>query len=96
VSDACEVLGGAVDVNPADGVPDDCQGLPRGACCMSGGCIMSTFEDCFASQGSYAGDGVPCAAAGCPEDCPTDVFEDGVTDVNDLLLILSEFGSVCP
>ncbi len=83
-------------MNPADGVPDECQGLPAGACCHGGGCVMSTFEYCFAAQGSYAGDGVSCADAGCPADCPTDVFADGVTDINDLLLILSEFGSVCP
>jgi hypothetical protein len=95
-SDACDILGGALDVNPADGVPDECQGLPLGACCHGGGCVMSTFEYCFAAQGSYAGNGVSCADAGCPADCPTDVFADGVTDINDLLLILSEFGSVCP
>ena len=95
-SDACEILGGALDVNPADGVPDECQGLPAGACCVNGACMMGTAASCFAAEGSYAGDGVSCADAGCPADCPTDVFEDGVTDINDLLLILSEFGSVCP
>ena len=98
-SDACEILGGALDVNPADGVPDECQGL-LGRCvlrqwrCMHDG---NRCDDCFAAEaGSYAGDGVSCADAGCPADCPTDVFADGVTDINDLLLILSEFGSVCP
>ena len=95
-SDACEILGGALDVNPADGVPDECQGLPAGACCVNGACMMGTAASCFAAEGSYAGDGVSCADAGCPADCPTDVFADGVTDINDLLLILSEFGSVCP
>ncbi len=95
-SDVCEILGGALDVNPADGVPDECQGLPAGACCVNGACMMGTAANCFAAEGSYAGDGVSCADAGCPPDCPTDVFADGVTDINDLLLILSEFGSVCP
>ncbi|MDG1837511.1 MAG: hypothetical protein P8I91_01755 [Phycisphaerales bacterium] len=57
---------------------------------------MSTFEYCFAAEGSYAGDGISCADAGCSADCPADVFEDGVIDINDLLIVLSEFGSVCP
>ena len=95
-SDACEILDGALDMNPADGVPDECQGLPAGACCVNGACMMGTAASCFAAEGSYAGDGISCADAGCSADCPADVFEDGVIDINDLLIVLSEFGSVCP
>ena len=96
ISDVCEILSGALDVNPADGVPDECQGLPSGACCVAGVCIQTTANGCFGAEGSYAGDGLDCADAGCAGDCPADVYPDGVVDVNDLLILLSEFGSVCP
>ncbi len=95
ISDACAILGGAADINPVDGVPDSCQGLPRGACCHGGGCLLSTFDDCFAAQGAYAGDGIDCAAAGCPAACAGDVFEDGVVDINDVLIVLGMWGP-CP
>jgi hypothetical protein len=95
-SDACEILDGALDVNPADGVPDECQGLPAGACCVNGTCMMGTAANCFAAEGSYAGDGVSCIDANCPPVCLGDLVPDGVVDINDVLVILSEFGSVCP
>ena len=95
-SDACEILDGALDMNPADGVPDECQGLPAGACCVNGACMMGTAANCFAAEGSYAGDGVSCIDANCPPACLGDLVPDGVVDINDVLVILSEFGSVCP
>ena len=95
-SDACDILGGALDVNPADGVPDECQGLPLGACCINGACMMGTAANCFAAEGSYAGDGVSCIDANCPPACLGDLVPDGVVDISDVLVILSEFGSVCP
>ena len=57
---------------------------------------MSTFEYCFAAEGSYAGDGVSCIDANCSPVCLGDVVPDGVVDINDVLVLLSEFGSVCP
>jgi hypothetical protein len=83
-------------MNPADGVPDECQGLPAGACCVNGTCMMGTAANCFAAEGSYAGDGVSCIDANCPPACLGDLVPDGVVDINDVLVILSEFGSVCP
>ncbi len=93
--DTCEILNGAVDANPADGIPDQCQGLPLGACCYNGGCLMSTFDDCFSAGGSFAGNGVGCADAECPQPCPGDVTNDGKVDVIDLLTIINYWG-VCP
>jgi len=53
---------------------------------------MSRAEEC----GTYAGDGVLCDVAGCPGYCPADLYPDGIVDINDVLIMLSEFGSVCP
>ena len=36
-----------------------------GACCLHGTCITATESDCTAAGGTYAGDDVLCADAGC-------------------------------
>ena len=94
-SDACEILDGAVDANPADGIPDACQGLPLGACCHNGGCILSTFDDCFSAGGSFAGNGIGCADANCPTTCAGDVNGDNQVGIVDLLTIIDGWG-FCP
>ncbi len=42
---------------------------PTGACCLSSGassCLVTTSTGCTTAGGTYAGDGVACAAANCP------------------------------
>jgi hypothetical protein len=70
--------------------------LPVGACCINGACVPTSLDGCFAAGGTYAGDSVSCADANCPPACLGDLVPDGVVDINDVLVILSEFGSVCP
>ena len=94
-SDLCEILNGADDLNPADGIPDDCQGPGRGACCYNGGCILSTFNDCYLANGSFAGVGVTCEEANCPASCPGDVNGDNQIGIVDLLTIIDGWG-LCP
>jgi len=38
---------------------------PTGACCVNDGCITSIEADCTTAGGTYAGDDVACADAGC-------------------------------
>jgi hypothetical protein len=95
IPDACEILNGAADMNPSDGIPDDCQGAARGACCIDTMCVLTTATDCFDASGSYAGDGVSCTEGLCGEPCPGDVDGNGSVDVIDILTLLSNWGG-CP
>jgi hypothetical protein len=93
--DLCELLGGAPDINPADGIPDSCQGLPTGGCCMSGMCVETSSDNCDASGGTYAGDGVSCGDTSCEPDCVGDVDGTGTVDVDDLMTLIGAWGA-CP
>lgn len=82
-------------------VADPCVGAPVGACCFANGeCWegVSTLH-CDGNRGLHMGDGtgcVDCDLGGGPDDCPSDVDDDGSVNVDDLLQIISDFGSVCP
>ena len=93
--DACEILDGAIDANPADGVPDECQGLPVGACCVNGQCSGLTAEQCFNLDGNFAGIGISCADANCPTSCPGDIDGDGQVGIVDILVVIDRWG-FCP
>ena len=93
--DVCEILNGAVDANPADGIPDECQGLPVGACCVNGQCSGLTAEQCFVLDGNFAGIGISCADANCPTTCAGDVNGDNQIGIVDLLTIIDGWG-FCP
>jgi hypothetical protein len=95
VTDACEILAGAIDTNPADGIPDSCQGLTRGACCIDGVCVQLPADECFNAQGAYAGNNIDCYTANCPTNCIGDLLPDGVVDINDVLIVLGSWGA-CP
>ena len=66
-----------------------------GACCHNGGCVLSTFDDCFAANGSFAGNGISCADANCPTTCAGDVNGDNQIGIVDLLTIIDGWG-FCP
>ncbi|MBG83489.1 MAG: hypothetical protein CMJ40_02960 [Phycisphaerae bacterium] len=67
-----------------------------GACCIGGNCVVTTGTDCLASDGNYAGDDVTCPDANCPTICLGDANGDGEVSVNDILLVISQFGVTCP
>lgn len=93
--DVCEILNGAIDANPADGVPDECQGLPVGACCVNGQCTGLTAAQCFELDGNFAGIDISCADANCPTSCPGDIDGDGQVGIVDILVVIDRWG-FCP
>ena len=54
-----------------------------GACCINGTCITASEPDCIAAGGSYAGDDVACADAGCATPGACCVPTGCVTNSND-------------
>ncbi|HBZ97882.1 MAG TPA: hypothetical protein DEO57_08560, partial [Phycisphaerales bacterium] len=88
--------GTTADVNPADGVPDECQGLELGACCtVRGDCLPTTEAHCLNAGGTWHEDTLDCDAVGCDPQCLGDLDLDGDVDVMDLLTIIDRWGT-CP
>ncbi len=75
-----------------DTVCDDaaCSKPMMGACCINGGCLMLSADDCDMVHGIRHE--IPCDQVECPAYCPGDVNGDGVVDVNDILIVLSDWG----
>lgn len=66
IPDECDIANGtSPDVNPTDGVPDECQGIPNGACCIGSQCIMGTEISCTSNGGDYLGNGIACSSDSC-------------------------------
>lgn len=76
--------------------PSECPEFAIGACCIGTNCFITSSENCQSGGGNYNGDGSSCDSEPCaaPE-CPTDINEDGVTNVDDLLELLGKFGETC-
>jgi hypothetical protein len=88
--------GTSIDLNPADGIPDECQGLPRGGCCLIHGvCAKTTEPDCIEVEGSWAGIDTKCESANCDVYCASDIDGDGEVDITDLLEMIAAWGT-CP
>ena len=69
VPDECDIAdGSSPDMNPADGVPDECQGLPVGACCFGSQCVITTATSCVNSGGNFIGVGTNCNETTCGEE----------------------------
>jgi hypothetical protein len=67
---------------------------PTGACCFGTDCSDLTDPDCAALGGEYNGDGSFCNANPppcAPEPCQGDVNGDGVVDVSDVLIVISNW-----
>ncbi|MBG81652.1 MAG: hypothetical protein CMJ39_13220 [Phycisphaerae bacterium] len=62
-----------------------------GACCFGEICLLGTDAACSAFAGEFRGYGIACEQANC-EGCPPDINDDGQVDVNDLLVLLEQFG----
>ena len=69
-----------------------------GACCVdtASGCVQSDQAECELFGGTFLGYGIDCSGANCPLPCIGDVTGDRQIDVNDILLVLSQFGVTCP
>lgn len=86
-SDGCE-LGSQTQVDlDFNGVPDDCESVVMGACCVGGGtCSVETPGDCSTMGGAYQGDGSTCSPNPCAEPtgacCTSGTCTEGVT-IND-------------
>lgn len=69
-----------------------------GACCFSclGGtqqpCVELAPADCDGLDGVFTAIGQPCAATNCSDYCPGDVNRDGLTDLNDFIVLAGNFG----
>ena len=69
-----------------------------GACCFSciGGvqqpCLELAPADCDALDGVFTAIGQLCATTNCPDYCPGDINRDGMTDLNDFIVLAGNFG----
>ena len=64
VLDECDIATGTSPDTNIDGIPDECQGFPVGACCLPDEtCITTTQEGCALQDGLYHGDGTACGGA---------------------------------
>lgn len=61
----CQVLGGYYLGDGTTCDPDPC-GIPFGACCFPGYCIMTLEPDCNDQSGLFMGDGTRCDFNPCP------------------------------
>ena len=70
---------------------DECAMIPAGECSPPyGGC---TYPEAENYNPAATVDNGTCVVA--PSSCPTDLTGDGVTNTNDLLLFLAEYGNLC-
>ena len=70
--------------------------LPTGACCIgtSGQCITIRESNCNNGGGTWMGPDSECSSGVCDSsDCSSDINSDGVTNVNDLLEVVGEWGN---
>jgi hypothetical protein len=96
--DECLGMGGVYSGN---GIPcevlEDC--YPEeiaGACCLEDGvCEQLVPFDCGVLAGVFHGEGVSCDEAGCYS-CPADIDGSGEADVDDLLMLIGQYGTSDP
>ena len=93
-NDPDQVFGAWTD-DGGNEILEDCP-VFQGACCTNGGCIIGPEEDCIAYLGTWLGKGTSCDDVTCPATCPGDADGDGEVGVNDILIVISEYGVTCP
>ena len=77
-------------------VGDSCESSATlGSCCVSPVCMMTTEQECENVGGEYGGDEVECSDAICESNCVADLDQNGVVNVDDLILVISYWGA-CP
>jgi hypothetical protein len=68
-------------------------GLPPGACCtLTSGCVEVSQYICEEAGFVFLGEGTECESTSC-EQCPADFNGTGAVDVNDLLALISVYGT---
>ncbi len=94
--DACEASGGEwqgqeVQCNVVNCTPPP----PYGACCINGAAISLYQSDCELVQGLFMGDGTSPDDVSCPPNCSGDVDGNGEVAVDDILILIGNWGP-CP
>jgi len=92
-SDDCLTVGGIFQGDATACSSISCP-QPTGACCSTTWCLDLTDDDCVAVGGNWSGAETTCKnSEGCASDCQEDIDGDGFVNVNDLLAVVSEWGS---
>ena len=93
VSD-CTAAGGTYAGDVVDCADAGCTAPPvTGACCVSSGCASLNNDECTAMGGNWLGEDGSCDD--CPASCSGDTNNDGVVNLEDLLIIIDAWGP-CP
>ena len=91
--DTCFINGGVYqgDGTTCDGNPcDDIDAL--GACCQGASCQVIEFSLCESIGGDWQGEDTDCIDGQCQSSCPGDVTGDNMTNVDDILEVINNFG----
>ncbi len=91
--DVCFITGGVYqgDGTTCDGNPcDDVN--PLGACCVGASCQVIEFDLCTSIGGDWQGEDTDCIDGQCQSSCPGDVTGDNMTNVDDILEVINNFG----
>ena len=89
----CDLGGGAFQGDSTSCVDADCP-QPLGACCLAtGNCTELEEGICIAFGAQWLGMGTTCEPGACDESpCEGDINEDGMVTVDDLLLVIGQWG----
>ena len=72
-----------------------CTPLATGACCIRGNCSGGvTAANCQSQGGTYQGDNSSCGTVSCAPPCPADITGDSVVNIDDLLAVINNWGSL--
>jgi hypothetical protein len=69
---------------------------PRGACCLSGACIVVEEEPCESAGGLWQGRDSICQGKeplSCPAPLAADLNRDGIVDVRDMAMVMALWGT---
>ena len=67
-----------------------------GACCTNDVCVLTEESECVKFFGKWLGEGTSCESSSCPTACLGDANGDGEVSVNDILIVIAQFGVTCP
>mgnify|MGYP002821244694 CR=1 FL=1 len=94
--EACAAFGGVFQGDGTSCATIECP-APEGWCCPdSAGCFEFDEETCLLFGGTWGGPGTSCSDADACDStgsCPGDLNGDGVVDVDDVLEVLSNYGT---
>ena len=93
-NDPSQIVGSWIDKGSHE-VGEICSWL-QGACCTNGICLVSEEDDCDTFGGDWRGKGTTCDDSPCPSACVGDADGNGGVDIEDILLVIAQFGVTCP